>query len=289
MSNPLAEVFGFVPTAGTPRAVRHRANRLCPFNNKSPNCTKDKVSDPLGVCSVRTNSHGAVITCPYRFRQDWIVLEHAANRFFGKDARWTCIPEVRLTDADGNSAGNIDFVLVEYDADGRVVDFGAIEVQAVYISGNVRNPFNAYMKRQGKDLDWQGQPNQPNPDFLSSSRKRLIPQLLSKGSIFDAWGKNTAIVLDKAFFSTLPPLAEEAPLGKLHWLVYELSDNTADDQLTLTLSMDLQTDYTQAMESFISPRAGDLKQFVSRLQKRLDALTPPSSAPETLLPKVDLG
>ena len=46
--------------------------------------------------------------------------------------------EVRLNDANGKSAGNIDVVPVSYDNDGKVLDFGALEVQAVYISGNVR-------------------------------------------------------------------------------------------------------------------------------------------------------
>jgi len=32
-------------------------------------------------------------------------------------------------------------VLVAYDDAGKVVDFGALEIQAVYISGNVREPF----------------------------------------------------------------------------------------------------------------------------------------------------
>jgi len=41
----------------------------------------------------------------------------------------------------GRSAGNIDVVLVSYDNDGKVLDFGALEIQAVYISGNVRDPF----------------------------------------------------------------------------------------------------------------------------------------------------
>ncbi|MDI6753936.1 MAG: NotI family restriction endonuclease [Thermodesulfobacteriota bacterium] len=39
---PLAEVFGHLPTDHTEKADRYRSHRLCPFNNKVPNCTKDK-------------------------------------------------------------------------------------------------------------------------------------------------------------------------------------------------------------------------------------------------------
>lgn len=36
-------------------AQRHRKQKLCPYNNKIPNCTKDKANNPLGVCSVWHN------------------------------------------------------------------------------------------------------------------------------------------------------------------------------------------------------------------------------------------
>lgn len=59
------------------------------------------------------------------------------------------MPEIRLTDVNGKAAGNIDLVLVEYNDEGYVTDFGALEIQAVYISGNLRRPFRAYMKDLG--------------------------------------------------------------------------------------------------------------------------------------------
>src|SRR6267142_5088741 len=108
--HPLAEVFGFVPADMSPNANRHRTKRLCPFNNKVPNCTKDKAQDPLGVCSVFHDGQ-IVITCPIRFRQGWMIADHAADFFFGSDAKWTTLTEVRLKDVDGESAGNIDVVL----------------------------------------------------------------------------------------------------------------------------------------------------------------------------------
>ncbi len=49
--HPLAEVFGFPPAANGASAVRHRTKRLCPFNNKVPNCTKDKAQDPLAFAA----------------------------------------------------------------------------------------------------------------------------------------------------------------------------------------------------------------------------------------------
>lgn len=186
---PLAEVFGFMPGDQSKTAVRHRASRLCPFNNKVPNCTKDKAENPLGVCSIYHDG-SPVITCPVRFREDWIVTDDAASFFFSEGTKWTSLMEVRLNDSNGKSAGNIDVVLVAYDDKGNIADFGSLEVQAVYISGNVRMPFEHYMKDPLNHwpMQWTG-PNYPRPDYLSSSRKRLAPQLLFKGGILNSWGK----------------------------------------------------------------------------------------------------
>ena len=45
-------------------------------------------------------------------------------------------------------------------------------MQAVYISGNVRNPFEHYMEdpERHKQMDWSRQPNYPHADYLSSSQ-----------------------------------------------------------------------------------------------------------------------
>ena len=135
-THPLVEVFGFPTDNFSAEANRYRANKLCPFNNKVPNCTKDKAADPLGTCCVAAGE-GIAITCPIRFRQNWVIADHGAEFFFPKNAKWTSLTEVRLKDKHDKSAGNIDLVLVSYDDCGKILDFGALEVQAVYISGNV--------------------------------------------------------------------------------------------------------------------------------------------------------
>lgn len=158
---PLAEVFGFPVHDLSESAERYRRLKLCPFNNIVPNCTKDKANDPLGVCSIYQTEDSdqqpnVIITCPIRFRQEWLIAEQAANFFFGNSASWTSLSEVKLKDKTGQSAGNIDLVLVAYDDRGQVTDFGSLEVQAVYISGNVRKPFEYYMsdRRARWDMDW---------------------------------------------------------------------------------------------------------------------------------------
>ncbi len=270
-NNPLAEVFGFPSNSFSEQAERYRRNKLCPYNNKVPNCTKDKANDPLGVCSIY-HRNSPVITCPVRFRQNWLIAENAATFFFGNQANWTSLTEVRLKDANGQSAGNIDVVLVSYDDRGRVIDFGAVEIQAVYISGNVRKPFETYMSnpQDWENIDWSRLADYyPTPDYLSSSRKRLTHQLLYKGAILHGWNKKQAVVVQKSFFETLPSLPRvEQDQAEIAWHLYDLQRQ--DDQFDLVLNNIFYTEYWSAINRISTPEPGRLEDFMEILQQKLD-------------------
>jgi hypothetical protein len=273
-SNPLAEVFGYPPQNRSAEAERHQARRLCPFNNKVPNCTKDKANDPLGVCSIQHQGQ-AVITCPVRFRQVWQIVDDAAAFFFpNPNTSFTSLVEVRLNDVDGKSAGNIDIVLVSYDDAGRITDFGALEVQAVYISGNVRQPFEAFMAHRndtGYSLDWSGRRLYPNPDYLSSSRKRLAPQLMYKGGILNAWRKKQAVAIQRSFYDTLPRFPQTAvDDAEMIWLLYDLHYDAEQEQYDLVLTERVYSLFEPAMETITKAKAGPVEDFIEILQERLD-------------------
>jgi hypothetical protein len=271
-NNPLAEVFGFPSHSFSQEANRYRRDRLCPYNNKVANCTKDKANNPLGVCSIY-HKKAPVITCPVRFRQDWLIAENAADFFFGKNQQWTILTEVRLKDANNQSAGNIDLVLVAYDRRGKIIDFGAVEVQAVYISGNIRQPFEAYMNQPE---NWENikesqlTPYYPTPDYLSSSRKRLIPQLLYKGTILHEWGKKQVIAVQKAFFETLPSLVRVSrDRADLAWNLYDLQKQ--NDRFQLVLTDVVYTEYWAAINRISTPEIGHSEKFIESLQKKMDS------------------
>lgn len=280
---PLAEVFGHLVDDQSPKAIRYRSRRLCPFNNKVPNCTKDKAKNPLGVCSVFHDGIPA-ITCPIRFREEWLITDDAASFFFGDGTAWSSLTEVRLNDANEKSAGNIDVVLVAYDDNGKIFDFGALEIQAVYISGNVRDPFEYYMKnpKAHAQMDWSTQPNYPRPDYLSSSRKRLAPQLLFKGGILHSWRKKTAVALNKSFFETLPPLKKVSKSkADISWLIYDLQLVKEDEQerFTLTKIDEVFTEFEPALVSITTSLPGSIDDFINLLQEKLDEQleTPPNN------------
>lgn len=285
MSNrhPLAEVFGFPINNTSQKAQRYRRLKLCPYNNKVPSCTKDKAQAPLGVCSVFENDSLA-ITCPIRFREEWLVAEDAASFFFPEGTRWTSLTEIRLNDLNGKSAGNIDFVLVSYDNEGTILDFGALEIQSVYISGNIRRPFENYLANSENisDFDWSQEKNYPRPDYLSSSRKRLLPQLIFKGGILNNWRKKTAVALHEGFINTLPELPtvpkNEANIA---WLIYSLDVNEGEVKYELRKKNILYTKFTEALSRVSNPEPGESGDFIEVLQEKLDhkfeELTPPEA------------
>jgi hypothetical protein len=293
LKNPLAEVFGYPIDNMTNIAVNHRNNRLCPFHNSSgPNCTKFSVENPLGVCSIFQGST-IVVTCPIRFRQNYTVLSDAGKFFFGSQ-KFLALTEVRLNSKDGSSAGNIDIVLAVLDHNKKILDFGAIEIQAVYISGNVSNVFKAYMENPpvNYNMEWSAK-GYPKPDYLSSSRKRLAPQLIFKGGILHQWGKKMAVVVHRGFFDELPDLETTEPdNAEIAWLIYDL----AFDKTTNTYQMQLgQTRYTKfhtALDRIITPEIGDMNKFTATLEKRITSGKlfgePPSSSVEPSVEPIDL-
>ena len=268
-NNPIAEVFGFPITNQGEDAAYYRENRLCPFHNRFPNCTKDKADDPLGVCSI-FHGQNKVITCPTRFREEWKILHNAAKFVWPKGTKWTSLPEIKLVDGNGQSAGNVDYVIVSHDENGRITDFASIEVQGVYISGNLRNPFQEYMKAPSAEFEWNGR-NFPHPDYLSSSRKRLIPQMLYKGGIFKAWNKKQCVVLQKSFFDTLPKLPQTTKdKADIAWFLYDLEYSEADGRNCLVLVDTVYTEFQAALEQVIYPKPGKMPDFLALLQGKLD-------------------
>jgi len=269
-NNPLAEVFGFPIINQTAKAKRYRDKKLCPFNNKVPNCTKDKANDPLGVCSVFHCNH-PVITCPSRFREDWLIIENAAKFAFSEKTKWTSLSEIKLLDNNGQSAGNIDFVIVAYNEKGQLIDFVSLEVQGVYISGNLRNPFDSYLNKPSQEFNWSSSYNSPKPDYLSSSRKRLIPQMLYKGGIFHTWRKKQTVALQKSFFETLPKLPtvtkEKADIA---WFLYDLILDNTTNQYNLTLVETVYTEFEAALFRITTPEPGKVEDFITILQDKLD-------------------
>ena len=213
-----------------------------------------------------------------RLRQEWIIADQAAEFFFPVGTQWTTLVEVRLKDKSGKSAGNIDVVLVAYNENGVVTDFGSLEVQTVYISGNLRRAFFKPLMENREEylsVDCVGQKNYPRPDYLSSLSKGLAPQMIYKGGVLNKWKKKTAIAIDKCFFDTLPIPAEvPKEQAEIAWLIYDLEVSKSKDSAFQLAHR--QTVYTRRPVNLQGPelfQGISEEDFLCQLEYELDKVT----------------
>jgi hypothetical protein len=128
-------------------------------------------------------------------------------------------------------------------------------------------------------MDWTTEENYPRPDYLSSSRKRLAPQLVFKGGIINAWGKKTAVALNKGFFNRLPNLHEVPRVNAdIAWLIYDLRPPKSPGQhYEMFLERTVYTRFDAALNQITKSRPGRMEDFLSQLQTKVDERleTPP--------------
>ena len=137
------------------------------------------------------------------------------------------MPEIKVKDTNNEPIGNIDGVLIGLDSDGNVMEdkFGLIELQSVYVSGNIRNPFRWFMEDQDNrgSQNYSGN-NYPKPDYLSSSRKRLFPQVQYKYNAFANSGNSPkfSIVIDKPFWDSMGDIPTcNRGEADIQWIILE--------------------------------------------------------------------
>lgn len=204
---------------------KHRTPQPCPFQPRKSGakCTKEG-----GVCSLRLYSYQAEettgramgvevegrqgqlrTTCPYRFHEALDVFRWVGEAILG-DGNPKLVGEVGFLEAGpttdsggGDDVGRIDMVLVgTRTAGNNCLDWCAVEIQAVYFSGNaMRGEFKAYAD---ESVNWVIFPaGKRRPDYRSSAPKRLMPQLQIEVPTLRRWGKKMAVVVDRAFFDSM--------------------------------------------------------------------------------------
>ena len=210
-------------------AMGEAAPPTCPFRPMA--CNKRG-----GVCSIQPYHETdqrisgvagePVIVCPTRFEQNKMLVRWLAEivGFQPDDVLLAReVPFMRST-TTGKPAGKIDLVIA---ARRQGLRWFGLEVQAVYFSGaGMEAEFAAL--RQGQD----DQPPYPlhnrRPDLRSSSAKRLMPQLQTKGPTLRRWHSKMAVAVDRPFFASLggPSVqpGQDLDAGDVVWLVPELRD-----------------------------------------------------------------
>ncbi len=198
----------------------------CPFLSKTASipCTKKG-----GICSLRLyesleggnakpleDEYGKLrVVCPHRFKQNDTIYSVVAQQLINTENP-VIVPEVRFlrrkqagafilegektsVDQSSEDVGNIDIVLVN--TDGPELKWCALEIQAVYFSGEKMNSLFAHIENfVGEGIPFPDKVRRP--DYRSSGPKRLMPQLQIKVPTLRRWGKKMAVIVDVPWFRT---------------------------------------------------------------------------------------
>lgn len=199
-SRSIIEAFGYSPTDLTPEVRMLWKMGACPFTNTKCIKTNSDQTITYGACSA-SNKDSAVIICPNRFyAKDYKILREIALSRFGNLPFYLfgdyvknrmgifgdnnpCI--VALGQHSGKEVKvnrmSMDWVLAVV-SNGELKEYLGIEVQSLDITGNYRENWKSYYELfhnplakivpSGHGLNW------------ANVRKRLMPQLISKGNLY---------------------------------------------------------------------------------------------------------
>jgi hypothetical protein len=177
------------------------------------------------------DTHLGTPVCPVRFQQGGQMFVDVATAAFGAGQKIVIRPELRiLRKENGKKAGKVDYIIAALGPDGKPADFCALEVQAVYVSGNSYYPmFHEFLNtgvppQERRGMDWL------------SSRKRLMYQLNLKVPVFRRWGKKFFVAVDKQFFNALPKMRRVPDIenSEVTWVLYDFQRRDDGDRFTMS-------------------------------------------------------
>ena len=275
----ISEIFGYSVENSTDTAKSARQEKYCRFKNGP--CTKSSREDPIGVCSLSDGREAASL-CPTRFIENDIIFVDAARLAFGDTVSFGVFPEVRILKIEATyegererKIGKVDYILGQI-KDGKIIDFAAVEVQAVYFSGGeIRTPMRHYLQH-GK---LRVADSSRRPDFRSSAQKRLVPQLQLKVPVFRRWGKKFFVVVDSQFFRALPSFPPTTPANsEITWLSYPIAKD-GDDYAMHEVEI-IYSEWDEVQNSLREGKPPEPSEIVGELQEKLDG--PASRRPRVL-------
>lgn len=264
----IGEIFGH--DTAIPGHMPTRILGQCPFSGNA--CAKAGKINPLGICTM-TDGHNATAVCPIRFKESDRIFNDAAKIAFGAGISFIAVPEVRVLEVIKNGKkkkiGKVDYLIAKLEKD-KVVDFAALEVQAVYISGRTIRPlYEKYLK-----TGILNEESRRRPDFRSSAQKRLMPQLALKVPIFRRWGKKFFVATDSTFFNELPPMPSKTKgNSEITWLSYPITRNSEggytmnDPNILFTFWSDVESALREGVAPEESEILATLTNEVSKYKK----------------------
>lgn len=269
MAFKITEVFGYSVEDRSPEAIASRTEKPCPFHPLRTRCTKVSKSDPLGVCMFGDAQIGTPV-CPVRFIQNSQMFVDVARAAFGVGRKIAIRPELRiLRKENGKKAGKVDYIIAALGENGKPADFCALEVQAVYVSGNSYYPmFRDFLAtgiapHEQRGMDWL------------SSRKRLIYQLNLKVPVFRRWGKKFFVAVDQQFFQALPKMKRVPDIenSEVTWVLYDFKRRNEGARFSMSPADFYCTEWTDvevALREGVPPKQQEILDdvYAAMMRKR---------------------
>ena len=269
----------------------------CPFRGEDGNV---KCSKAGGVCSLRLYGHasepktgksiGVTVvgdigsyraTCPYRFHEALMVFRWVGETILG-DSNPQMVGEVGFLEAAasldsdaGDDVGRIDMVLVSNrTAPGSPMDWTAVEIQAVYFSGDSMN--GEFKANADPSIDWIPFPiGKRRPDYRSSGPKRLMPQLQIKVPTLRRWGKKMAVVVDRAFFDSIGKMDHVKHISNadIAWFIVKFEEVPGTTATRLVKDEVRYTTLERSVEGLTGGTAVEKPIFEGRIAQKLGHLS----------------
>lgn len=94
------------------------------------------------------------------------------------------------------------------------------------------------------------------------------------------WQKKSAVALDQGFFNTLPKLKEVPKSNaEIAWLIYDLDHDKKKNRYSLVRKRIVYTGFDNALNQITRSDAGNVNDFISLLQEKLDEKLNVATAP----------
>ncbi|NNC22867.1 restriction endonuclease [Salinisphaera sp. USBA-960] len=209
----ITELFGYQSDDLSDTAREYHRNAECPFVGGICSKSNSDQSIVYGVCSVSNGNQKTpgteVVVCPKRlYAESFRTLRTVADEVWGalpfviggttSELRAEALKHQEAVVAFGQGSGNevgvpgeaklsMDWVLQRYACqNGQLVpkDFVGIEVQSIDITNNYRECQLAYSEMRVREDPEHYIPNSGHGLNWANVHKRLIPQILRKGNIY---------------------------------------------------------------------------------------------------------
>jgi len=195
------------------------------------------------------------------------------------------------TDADGgDDVGRIDMVLVSNKpVRGAPMDWCALEVQAVYFSGDaMRGEFKAFAD---ETVDWIIFPaGRRRPDYRSSAPKRLMPQLQIKVPTLRRWGRKMAVVVDRAFFDSVGEMDRVSDISNadIAWFIVRFEEVRGSKYSRIVRDEIRYTTLERSVDGLTGGKPVPKSVFEERIFSKMKSAPSLAQAEETGLPDIGL-